>query len=137
MLSIVAQSKAFWKRNETDVLIAAAFILMAFLAYTAGSIGAASRSSDQITIRVPDSASTLQQQIEGAAPLAQLATDTDSDTGGIPIKERKGEYVASKNGSYYYAADMAAALRIKSENRIWFNAPQEAEARGLKPAKGL
>ena len=44
-------------------------------------------------------------------------------------------YVASKTGSYYYVATCSGAKRISDKNKVWFATKQEAEAKGLKPAK--
>ena len=49
-------------------------------------------------------------------------------------------YVASKNGSVYYAPNCTGAKRIKDENKIWFSTIQEAKDLGYRPAancKGL
>ena len=48
-------------------------------------------------------------------------------------KENKNaRFVASKNGSNYYARGCSSANRIKEENRIYFQTQQEAEALGFK-----
>ena len=112
--------KSWWRRNETDVLIVTAFILMAFSTYTIGRVSAVSHSAEQMVIQVPDSVARVQQELESALPLANLAAGMGKGVSGIPAYERRGEYVASKNGSYSYPADMSAALRIKAENRVWF-----------------
>lgn len=46
-----------------------------------------------------------------------------------------GNFVASINGKNYYPKDCSSAKRIKEENMIWFNSPEEAEADGYAPAK--
>ena len=49
-----------------------------------------------------------------------------------PVKS--GIFVASKNGTKYYLPTCPGVKRIKEENKIYFNAVAEAEARGLTPA---
>lgn len=49
--------------------------------------------------------------------------------------EGAGHFVSSRTGSVYYLPDCAGAKRIKDENRIWFMSREDAEARGLRPAK--
>lgn len=46
----------------------------------------------------------------------------------------KGEYVASRSGSFYYLPSCSSAKRIKEKNQVWFASKEDAEARGLKPA---
>ena len=46
----------------------------------------------------------------------------------------KGEYVASRSGSFYYLPSCAGAKRIKEKNQVWFQSKDDAEARGLKPS---
>lgn len=136
--------KTWWKRNEADTVLAAAFVLVAIVAFLGGRISATSHDREPIVIEVPDSAIREQERLQQAG-LVNLAlpivgggqSEVGSRGVGIPKAERKGEYVASKNGTYYYTADMYMATRIKAANRIWFNSREEAEIRRLKPAKGL
>jgi len=43
----------------------------------------------------------------------------------------EGAFVASRSGKKYYPSSCGSANRIKPENRVYFNTPSEAEARGL------
>lgn len=45
-----------------------------------------------------------------------------------------GKYVASKSGAAYHYPWCPGALKIKEENKIFFNTKEEAEKRGYKPA---
>lgn len=128
--------KAWWKRNEADTVSAAVFVLVAVSAFLGGRISVISRDAEPIVIEVPESAMREQERLQQDG-LANLALSDTQSTQGIPETDRRGEYVASKNGDYYYTADMYLALRIKEANRIWFASRKDAEAKGLKPAKGL
>ncbi len=46
----------------------------------------------------------------------------------------KGNYVASRSGSFYYLPSCSGAKRIKEKNQVWFQTKEEAEVRGLKPS---
>ena len=136
--------KYWWKRNEADTVLAAAFVLVAIVAFFGGRISAMPRDKAPIVIEVPESAMREQERLQqaGLVNLALPAVGSErlgvgGRVSGIPEEERKGEYVASKNGAYYYTADMYMATRIKAANRVWFTSREEAEAKGLKPAKGL
>jgi hypothetical protein len=51
------------------------------------------------------------------------------------VPKEGGGYVASKSGTRYYLPWCSGVSRIKEENKIWFATKEEAEARGLTPAK--
>ncbi|MDO8557658.1 MAG: hypothetical protein Q7S09_00505 [bacterium] len=140
MLSI-AVLKEWWDKNANDAILGIGAFLLVLMAFLAGRLSSVSETTDPVIIEVPDT--VLQKQAElqkiNLVDLALPEADSkiDNSKRGIPEAERRGEYVASKNGAYYYTANMSGALRIKVENRIWFNTQEEAKARGLKPAKGL
>ncbi len=46
-----------------------------------------------------------------------------------------GKYVASRSGAYYYLPSCSGAKHIKEKNMIWLASKEDAEARGLHPAK--
>ncbi|TSC76736.1 MAG: hypothetical protein G01um101433_704 [Parcubacteria group bacterium Gr01-1014_33] len=46
----------------------------------------------------------------------------------------KGKFVASKSGTAYHFPWCPGALKIKDENKIWFETKEEAEKKGYKPA---
>lgn len=46
----------------------------------------------------------------------------------------RGKYVASKSGTSYHFPWCPGALKIKEENKIWFQTKEEALGRGYKPA---
>ncbi len=52
---------------------------------------------------------------------------SDSVTADTP----RGAFVASRSGKKYYPVDCGSANRIKSENKVYFDTEEEAEARGL------
>jgi len=41
-----------------------------------------------------------------------------------------GKYVGSKNGTKYYSPGCAAANRIKTENKVWFESAEDATLQG-------
>lgn len=52
-----------------------------------------------------------------------------------PIMLSHDNYVASVNGSRYYAPWCGGAGRIKEENKVWFSSKADAEQAGYTPAK--
>lgn len=53
----------------------------------------------------------------------------------VVVPKEGGGYVASKSGTRYYLPWCSGVSRIKEENKVWFSTKEEAEARGLTPAK--
>ena len=45
-----------------------------------------------------------------------------------------GKYVVSKNGTKYHLPWCSGALRIKEENKVWFDSKEAAETAGYEPA---
>jgi len=62
--------------------------------------------------------------------------DVSSDSNLQAVVAEKGSIVASKSGTKYYSPWCSGVVRIKEENKIWFNSVEEAQARGLTPASG-
>jgi len=46
-----------------------------------------------------------------------------------------GAFVASKTGEAYHFPWCSGVLRIKEENKVWFETREAAEAAGYRPAK--
>jgi methylphosphotriester-DNA--protein-cysteine methyltransferase len=52
-----------------------------------------------------------------------------------PADSPSGDYVASKNSTYFHLVTCPGAKLIKEENKVYFNTKEEALSRGLQPAK--
>ena len=50
------------------------------------------------------------------------------------VNQLKGKYVGSRSGSVYHALGCPGAIKIKEENKIWFQSKEEAATRGYQPA---
>lgn len=63
-------------------------------------------------------------------------TDIQEKTAGgtITTTFSRGKYVASKSGTSYHYPWCQGALKIKEENKIWFQTKEEAESGGYRPA---
>ncbi len=74
------------------------------------------------------------QIIEQAVQNNQATVITTSQELVKPIGKSVGKYVASKNSNKYHLPTCPGALRIKEENKIWFDTKEAAEKAGLTPA---
>ena len=53
---------------------------------------------------------------------------------GLNNISSQGKYVASRSGTAYHYPWCPGALKIKEENKVWFQTKEEAQAKGYKPA---
>lgn len=74
-----------------------------------------------------------QSPVTATAAPAPLETDAaqpeSTDDGGAV----SGRFVASSKSDKYHLPDCSSAGRISSENKIWFDSAEEAEASGYSP----
>jgi hypothetical protein len=113
--------KSFWEDNKQDLFIAAVIFL----------VGLASFGLGRLSILWPKKEPLVIEEFgQKAAPLIKSTASKESSA----VILSKGKYVASKNGTAYHFPWCPGALRIKEENKIWFQTKEEAESRGYKPA---
>ena len=70
---------------------------------------------------------------QGASPKTPAVTASAIDALPSP-SQKKGAFVASKNGTKYYPVGCSGANRIKEENKVYFSTSKEAETAGYGPA---
>lgn len=89
-----------------------------------------------------DSGGTAQDLIALQSPSATTApavagvsasSEPQPTTANQP--KTSGQYVASKNSDLYHHLDCPSWQRIKPENQVWFDSPEQAEAAGFKPSQ--
>ena len=76
-------------------------------------------------------------EIAGSDVVSHLGSTTPAEQAPLPQKKAAsgaGRFVASRGGSAYHYPWCPGALKIKEENKIWFQTKEEAEAKGYKPA---
>lgn len=118
------------KPYETDLVISLTIILVAFLSFGLGRLSKIEENKIPITI-----------ENIGASVLRAQSTQSLSKTPQFgDLVSKLGTIVASKNGTKYHFPWCSGALRIKDENKIWFESEDEAKKAGYGPAsncKGL
>lgn len=115
------------KPYETDLVISLTIILVAFLSFGLGRLSKIEENKVPITI-----------ESVGAGVIGTQNTDNNPQLGGETSK--LGVIVASKNGTKYHFPWCSGAMRMKDENKIWFESEDEAKSAGYSPAsncKGL
>jgi hypothetical protein len=122
----------FVKKIEV-FLLAMSAILIGGSAYLIGNMNALESNLSEIQIVYPGSIVTQPDTtIKGIKSNQTITKPIDNTVSTIDT----GKIVASKNGKRYYYPNCGGINRIKSENRIYFDTKEQAEAKGLTLASG-
>lgn len=113
--------------NKSDLYVAAIIFLTALTSFGLGRLSVLWPEKEPITIK------NYELGIKNNGTAVKMASTTSSNSLFI-IPNSSGKYVASKSGSAYHFPWCSGALRIKEENKIWFETKEEAEKAGYKPA---
>lgn len=127
MLSeFIQKVKSLYKEKHTDFYVATLIFLIGMASFGLGRLSILWPSKEPIRIEENQSSNT-----------AFINSINRSEN---PIKKSelttrpKGKYVASKSGTSYHYPWCQGALKIKEENKIWFQTKEEATKAGYKPA---
>lgn len=127
----VQKIKAWTSQHPEDLFVAALIFLVGLTSFGLGRLSVLWPTHKPIRIE------TIRQDPSPALPKA-AAGEMGSGAAAVgtsPIVSSIGQFVASKSGSAYHFPWCPGALRIKEENKIWFNTAEEAESQGYRPAK--
>lgn len=122
----IEKIKSLLEKNKKDLYIASIIFLVSIASFGLGRLSILWPTKEPITIENYEAGIMNQEKtaaVENTVPNSKF-TISDSD----------GKYVASKNGTAYHYPWCPGALKIKEENKIWFNTKEEAENKGYKPA---
>ncbi|QQG45280.1 MAG: hypothetical protein HYW89_04775 [Candidatus Sungiibacteriota bacterium] len=109
--------------NTSDLYVAALIFLVSLASFGLGRLSVLWPQKEPITI-------TNNYEPVVSKPTGAGASQGVAST-GLSVK---GKYVASKSGTAYHYPWCPGALKIKEENKIWFDTKEEAEKAGYKPA---
>ena len=123
--NFVLKVKQWLRDNQSDLYIAVIIFLVGMASFGLGRLSVLWPRKEPIT--VTSSQDTI---------LENYATDSTTTSQKSPagVSTFMGKYVASRSGKYYHFPWCPGALKIKEENKIWFQTKEEAESGGLKPA---
>lgn len=120
------KAKLFWEQNEREIILAIGVFLALLIAFGSGILVGNNKPEEPLTIEEPVVAEEISSLRENLKIFNESAPE-------IKMPEEKN-FVASKNGEYYYPLGCAAANRIKDANKIFFSSKEAAEQKGLKPS---
>ncbi len=98
-------------------------VLVGVGAFGLGQLSLLDSQKDSLKIYAPGPAAVGEAARSLAAP-------SEAPTRPAIDPNQPKNFVASKNGTKYYALGCPGAARIKAENQVWFGAVDDAEAAG-------
>lgn len=116
--------KYLFEDNKSDLFVAATVFLVGLGGFGLGRLSVLIPEKKPIIIENQEA----KQLTFGSG--ARLRAGASS---GLPLNG-KGKYVASKSGSAFHYPWCPGAIKIKEENKIWFQTKEEAISKGYKPA---
>ena len=127
--------------SKTDLFTALIIFLIGMSGFGLGRLSAVWPDKQPIRIMNPAEGearqgrqeSGIMNQGKGKSGDSPEITSTKDESASL-LNTSKGKYVASKSGTAYHFPWCPGALRIKEENKVWFDTKEEAEKRGYKPA---
>jgi len=132
MLNNYLQKVKFWLSvNKSDLYVATLIFLVGLASFGLGRLSILWPEKKPITIEKfqAESLNTNRFHATGSASLNSKLQNLSSTPNST-----RGHYVASKNGRTYHLPWCPGALKIREENKIWFDTKEEAEKAGYKPA---
>lgn len=124
----VEKFKGWLKINQRDLFLAAMVFFIGMASFGLGRLSAIWPAKEPIKIDEPAG----NYETGKTAPANNLIKRNDSST--QTISSSQGNFIASRNGSAYHLPSCPGALKIKTENKIWFQTREDAERAGYKPA---
>ncbi len=107
-----------------SVFVPTVIVLVGFSAFALGRLSTIERP--KVNIIGGEQAKNMQQ-------MSHISENQPASSAGI-IEQKKGSYVASKNGSVYHLPWCSGVSRMKEENKVWFDSKEDAENAGYRPA---
>jgi len=128
MLSTYFQKVNTWiQESKSDIYIAVLIFLVALASFGLGRLSVLWPEKEPITI------TNNELLITNDIAVGNSSTEADVESASVGLSAG-GKYVASKNGKAYHFPWCPSALKIKEENKVWFETKTEAEGAGYRPA---
>lgn len=130
IIRLTQKVKEWIGENKSDLYIALIIFLVGLSGFGLGRLSVlwpekeavkVTNQGDEITGRANDALKAVEN----------ISSPPDAKT---PSANSRSKFVASKNGTAYHYPWCPGALKIKEENKIWFQTKEEAEKRGYRPA---
>lgn len=120
--SLLQKVKTYWEVLHEELFFVAIIMAVALISFGLGRLSVVS-ARPAIRLNTPPTIS-----------MGEPAVERQEGAVGVGAETTGRNYVASKNGTKYYALWCSGVNRIKEENKIWFASPEEAERAGYGKA---
>lgn len=131
----IKKVKPWVEANKQDLYIAVLIFLVGMTSFGLGRLSILWPKKEPIRIdQVGENGQVDKSSASGGLVPPINNFTKRSDLTASPILSSRGRYVASKSGTAYHYPWCQGALKIKEENKVWFNTKEEAEKAGYKPA---
>ena len=120
----VIKVKHGWTVYKSDLFTAAVVFFVGMAGFGLGRLSILWPEKEPITITTPETRNTTSK--ETAEISDSIKNNASPDT--------RRKYVGSKSGAAYHFPWCPGALKIKEQNKVWFQTKEEAEKKGYKPA---
>ena len=118
--------------NKNDLYVAEIIFFVSLASFGLGRLSILWPKKEPIQIVTNDKGQMLKAETEHIDS-SSSKTNKQLSSFGVSLSSQ-GKYIASKSGTAYHYPWCPGALKIKEENKIFFNIKEEAEKRGYKPA---
>ena len=125
LTNFISKVKTWITENKKDLFVAVIIFLTGMASFGLGRLSVLMPQKEPLKIE------KMETFDRGEA--ASVSTP-NQEAGVIKAGTTQGKYVASKSGTAYHLPWCPGAVKIKEENKIWFQNNAEAESRGYKPA---
>ena len=125
MIAEYADKVKFWiSEKRSDLFVAAVIFLVGMGGFGLGRLSVLWQNKAPV-------------EVAGSDIARPFGSTTPAEQAILPQQKAistTGRFVGSRGGSAYHYPWCPGALKIKEENKIWFQTKQEAVAKGYKPA---
>src|SRR3989338_5207851 len=118
--------------NKNDLYVAEIIFFVSLASFGLGRLSFLWPKKEPIQIVTNNKGQMLKAETEHIDS-SSSKTNKQLSSFGVSLSSQ-GKYIASKSGAAYHYPWCPGALKIKEENKIFFNIKEEAEKRGYKPA---
>lgn len=126
--------KSWCQENSRDLFITGLIFLSSIASFGLGRLSVIWPQKQPIRITEGSARAQSIEDRGGDSAVPAADSRSPSKNTGAGTASQQGKFVASKSGSAYHYPWCPSALKIKEENKVWFETREEAEAKGYRPA---
>lgn len=124
--------KNFWDNHETKIVLVFGFILVAIIAFEAGTLQGQKWQQKPLVIEKPAQAEATAAESQ-TLPQTQNSALEGQKQAEATYTPQNCAFVGSKNSTKYHLPTCRWAKRIKPENTVCFKSEEEARSKGYTP----